>query len=70
MQNGLQKLCLNLLEKQNYKAYEAMSKSQDIEYVLTCARRYFAGECTTDPVWEILSNKNAKSVADISYILR
>lgn len=52
------------------KAYEAMSKSQDIEYVLTCARRYFAGEHTTDPVWEILSDKNAKSVVDISYILR
>lgn len=52
------------------EAYEAMTKSQNIEYVLTCARRYFSDEQTENPVWEILSVKNAKAVADISYVLR
>lgn len=52
------------------EAYEAMTKNQDVEFVFTCARRYFEGEHTQEPVWEILSDKNAKTVADISYILR
>ena len=52
------------------EAYEAMTKNQDVEFVFTCTRRYFAGEHTQEPVWEILSDKNAKTVADISYILR
>lgn len=52
------------------KAYDAMSETQDVSLVLTCARRYFAGEQTPDPVWEILSDKPAKAVKDISQYIR
>ena len=48
------------------EAYSAMSERQDVQIVLACAKRYFAGEQTEDPVWEILSDKNAKAVADLS----
>lgn len=30
------------------------------------ARQYFAGEQSTAPVWEILSNRKAKTVVDIT----
>lgn len=51
------------------EAYSAMSETQDVQTVLGCARRYFAGEQTAEPVWEILSDKPAKAVADITSYL-
>ena len=51
------------------EAYNAMSDKQDVSLVLSCARRYFAGEHTADPVWEILSDKPAIAVKDISTYL-
>lgn len=52
------------------EAYNAMSETQDISFVLTCARRYFAGEQTPEPVWEIMSDQSAKAVKDITDYLR
>ncbi|MGN1187393.1 MAG: hypothetical protein ACI4R6_02770 [Lachnospiraceae bacterium] len=52
------------------EAYNAMSKKQNVQLVLACARRYFAGEQTDEPVWEIMSDKSAKAVKDITYYLR
>lgn len=52
------------------EAYDAMSETQDISLVLACARRYFSGEKTENPVWEILSDKPAKAVKDITGYLR
>jgi len=52
------------------EAYDAMKQSQDIEYALACARRYFVGEQTESPIWELLSDKCAKAVEDISHLLR
>lgn len=52
------------------EAYNAMSEKQDVQLVLACARRYFAGEHTAEPVWEIISDKPAKAVRDISDCLR
>lgn len=52
------------------EAYDAMAESQNISLVIDCARRYFNGEQTDKPVWEILSSKNANAVADISSVLR
>ena len=52
------------------EAYDAMSTSQNIQLVLDCARRYFRGEKTAAPAWEMLSVKTAKAVADISSYLR
>ena len=52
------------------EAYDAMFEKQDVETVLACARRYFSGEHTTAPVWEIMSDKPAKAIKDITYFLR
>lgn len=52
------------------EAYNAMAETQSVSSVLDCARRYFGGERTVDPVWEILSEKTAKAVTDISDYLR
>ena len=37
---------------------------------MDCARAYFAGEHSEMPVWEILSDKPAETVRDISDILQ
>lgn len=47
-------------------AYEAMLERQDIPAVLDCARRYFAGEAGGDPVWELLSDRPARAVRDLT----
>lgn len=52
------------------EAYNAMSETQDVQLVLACARRYFAGEQTAEPVWEIMSDKPARAVKDITDYLR
>ena len=52
------------------EAYEAMASKQNIQFVLNCARRYFSGQHTEEPVWEILSDKPAKAVEDITSYLR
>ena len=51
------------------EAYTAMEEREDVAYILDCARRYFAGKQSRNPVWEIMSNKNAKAVKDITSIL-
>ena len=51
------------------EAYEAMDGRQDVHAVLDCARRYFAGEQSADPVWELLSSRPAKAVKDITAYL-
>ncbi len=52
------------------EAYDAMFEKQDVETVLSCARRYFSGQQSTAPVWEIMSDRPAKAVKDISSFLR
>lgn len=52
------------------EAYEAMVSKQNVQFVLNCARRYFSGQNTEEPVWEILSDKPAKAVEDITSYLR
>lgn len=52
------------------EAYSAMSDVQDVQRVLACARRYFAGEQTVEPVWEIMSDKPARAIKDITDCLR
>lgn len=48
------------------KAYTALSEKQDIAFALSCARQYFSGEHSDEPVWEIMSNKRAVVRRDIS----
>lgn len=52
------------------EAYSAMEDREDIRTVLSCARRYFAGEQTAEPVWELLSDRPATAVKDITEFLR
>ena len=52
------------------EAYETMSTSQDVQVVLDCARRYFSGTMTAEPTLEILSDKTAKAITDISIYIR
>lgn len=51
------------------EAYCAMAERQDVQAVLQCAQRYFADERTEQPTLEILSDKPAKAVADITACL-
>ena len=52
------------------EAYLAMEEREDVKTVLACARRYFAGEQTENPVWELLSDQSAKAVRDITKELK
>ena len=52
------------------EAYDAMEQREDVKTVLACARRYFAGGQTAKPVWEIMSDRPARAVKDISYHLK
>lgn len=48
------------------EAFDAMWNRDDIGYAFSCARKYFSGGQSQTPVWEILSDRKAKAVADIS----
>lgn len=52
------------------EAFDAMWEHENLQEVLSCARRYFAGEHTAEPVWELMSDKPAKAVTDISSCIR
>ena len=52
------------------EAYNAMSESQNVRLVLDCARRYFGGEQSATPVWEMLSPRAAKAVTDVTSYLK
>ena len=48
------------------EAYNAMEEREDVAFVLDCARRYFRGERSANPVMEIMSDKAAKAVDDVT----
>lgn len=52
------------------EAFDAMWDREDLQTVLRCARRYFAGEQSESPVWELLSDRPAKAVRDLTGYLR
>lgn len=52
------------------EAYDAMEERQDVQTVLNCARRYFADSQSEKPVWEILSDRPAKAVRDLTAYLK
>lgn len=51
------------------EAFDIMVERQDIQFVLDSARRYFSGEQTAEPIWEIMSDKPARAVKDITAFL-
>ncbi len=46
------------------KAYDIMSETQDVGAVMNIARKYFSGEATANPIWELLSDKRAVVVQE------
>lgn len=52
------------------EAYDMMFDCQDIKAVINCARQYFSGCSSTNPIWEIMSDMHAKAVKDISDYLQ
>ncbi len=51
------------------EAYEAIERL-DVETAIAAAERYFRGEASERPVWEILSDKPGKAVEDLTPSLR
>lgn len=64
--NSYQKYDVNLFNL----AYDEMEKNQDLQTVLTFARKYFVGEHTETPTLEILTDKNIKITKDVTNLLR
>ena len=48
------------------EAYDVMLERQDLQFVIDSARKYFSGEHTAEPIWEVMSDKPAKAVKDIT----
>ena len=48
------------------EAYDVMLERQDLQFVIGSARKYFSGGHTAEPVWEVMSDKPAKAVKDIT----
>lgn len=48
------------------QAFDALWEREDLPAVLDCARRYFAGKPSEAPVWELLSDKPAKAVQELT----
>ncbi|MBQ3237143.1 MAG: hypothetical protein IJA92_06395 [Oscillospiraceae bacterium] len=46
-----------------------MWESDDYSTAFDCARRYFSGESTAEPVREIMSDKTATAVKDLTFCL-
>lgn len=52
------------------EAFDALYENiHSVDYIFECARKYFKGESTNRPVWEILSDKSAKAITDITYLI-
>lgn len=51
------------------EAFDVMLNTKNIKGVVECARKYFSGECSNNPVWEIMSDKPAIATKDITEIL-
>lgn len=51
------------------EGYTAMEEREDVDAVLSAARKYFSKMKSDNPVLEILSSKSAKSVCDITEFL-
>ncbi len=52
------------------EAFDAMAENQDVETVLSCARRYFSKAHSAAPVWEVVSDQSAQATKDITDRLR
>ena len=51
------------------EAYDAIREKQDLDGAVALAEWYFRGEASEEPVWELLSDKPARAVEDLSAML-
>lgn len=51
------------------EAYDAIERL-DLDAAIAAAERYFRGEASAEPVWEILSDMPARAVRDLTHLLR
>ena len=51
------------------EAYDAIERL-DLDAAVAAAERYFRGEASAEPVWEILSDKPARADRDLTHLLR
>lgn len=52
------------------EGFDAMWDHEDVQTAFDCARRYFAGAHSAHPIWEIMSDKVAVAVMDITEQIR
>ena len=52
------------------EAYDALEGSRDLQKAAACARTYFSGEQSADPFWELLSERPARILREVSGVLR
>ena len=50
------------------EAYDAIERL-DVDAALAAAERYFRGEASESPIWELLSDKPARAVRDLTHLL-
>ena len=48
------------------EAFDAVGENENVAPAFDCARRYFSGVGSKNPAWEMLSDKNAVAVKDIT----
>ena len=48
------------------EAYDVMLERQDLQFVIDSAKKYFSGGHTAEPMWEVMSDKPATAVKDIT----
>lgn len=62
------------LEKRDMRlydiAYDGMCADCDIDLAMDCAKRYFAGESSENPIWEYMSDAPAVAARDVTHLLK
>ena len=52
------------------EAFDVMLNTKNIKGVVECARKYFSGECSNNPVWEIMSGQTMKTFSFIVWQIK
>lgn len=48
------------------RLFDAVWENENFAPAFDCARRYFSGYCSENPIWEMLSDKDAVAVKEIT----
>lgn len=52
------------------EAYDAIWMHGELQEAMNCVRRYFAGEQSAEPIWELMSDRPATAEKDLTAYLR